>query len=206
MSESTGIVKSGKVRKPTVKSAPAKTDGRILRTRDALGDALVALMHEKSFDDITVQQVLDRAGVARSTFYAHYRDKDDLFMSDVEDFFELCSTLLTRHKADPRRLAPVRELFAHIRGARDFYVALVESGKVHDVMALGRGIMARSIEERLRAAGFEMEPQRLSAHAHALSGSLLSLMEWWIDKGMKADPSELDDLFHTMAWTGLEAR
>jgi len=38
-----------------------KTDRRILRTRDALGDALVALMHEKSFHQITVQQVLDRA-------------------------------------------------------------------------------------------------------------------------------------------------
>ena len=63
-----------------------KTDARVRRTRDALGDALVALMQEKPFDTITVQDVLDRAHVGRSTFYSHYSDKDDLLMSDVDDF------------------------------------------------------------------------------------------------------------------------
>lgn len=38
-------------------------------TRDLLGDALVDLMHEKPFAAITVQQVIDRADVGRSTFY-----------------------------------------------------------------------------------------------------------------------------------------
>ena len=186
-----------------IKSGAVKTDRRILRTRDTLGDALVALMREKSFDDITVQQVLDRAGVGRSTFYAHYRDKDDLFLSDVEDFFELCSTALTRNCADRERLAPVREFFAHIHGAREFYAALVTSGKVNDVQALGRGFFARSIEERLQMAGVGLDPVRRSAHAHALAGSMFALLDWWIDKGMKADPAELDELFHRMAWEGL---
>jgi hypothetical protein len=58
------------------------------------GHALVALMQEKSFEEITVQDLLERAGVGRSTFYVHYRDKDDLFLSDVEDFFEKVSTVL----------------------------------------------------------------------------------------------------------------
>ncbi len=183
-----------------------KTDRRILRTRDTLGDALVALMHEKSFDDITVQEVLDRAGVGRSTFYVHYRDKDDLFLSDVEDFLEMFSTALKRHGASPKRLAPVQELFTHVGEEREFYAALVTSGKVNDVHTLGRGIFARSIEERLQMAGMEMEPVRRAAQANALAGSLFSLLDWWIDKGMKADPKEMDDLFHRMAWSGLEVR
>src|SRR5262245_5729503 len=54
-----------------------KTDARVRRTRDALGDALVALMQEKPFETITVQDVLDRAQVSRSTFYSHCRDKAD---------------------------------------------------------------------------------------------------------------------------------
>jgi hypothetical protein len=33
---------------------------------------------------------------------------------------------------------------------------------------------------------------------------MFSLLDWWIDKGMKADPQELDQLFHRMAWKGLE--
>ncbi len=183
-----------------------KTDRRILRTRDTLGDALVALMHEKNFDDITVQEVLDRAGVGRSTFYAHYRDKDDLFLSDVEDFFEMFSTVLNRRSASLRRLAPVRELFTHVREAREFYLALVASGKINDVQALGRGFFARSMEQRLQLAGAEPDDLRRTAQAHALAGSLFSLLDWWIDKGMKADPQEMDDLFHRMAWNGLAMR
>jgi AcrR family transcriptional regulator len=48
-------------------------------------------MQEKDFDEITAQDLLDRAGVGRPTFYVHYRDKDDLFLSDVEDFLERVS-------------------------------------------------------------------------------------------------------------------
>ncbi len=180
-----------------------KTDRRILRTRDTLGDALVTLMQEKNFDDITVQDVLDRAGVGRSTFYVHYRDKDDLFLSDVEDFFELFSTALTRHGASTRRLAPLREFCTHIQDVREFYAALVQSGKVNDVMTLGRGIFARSIEERLRLAGIETDPVHTAAQAQALAGSMFSLLDWWIDKGMTLDPAEMDDLFHRLAWNGL---
>ena len=184
----------------------AKTDRRVLRTRDTLGDALVALMHEKPFAQITVQEVLNHAGVARSTFYAHYRDKDDLFLSDVEDFLERVSTALKRHGASPRRLVPVAEFFTHIRDWHQFYAALVESGKVNDVHALVTGFFARSIEERLQVAGIEIEPVQRAALSHALAGSFLSLLDWWIDKGMKANPKEMDELFHRLAWSGLATR
>jgi len=199
-----GNVPEGKIGlAKSVEEARAKMDRRVLRTRDTLGDALVELMHEKPFDDITVQDVLDRAGVGRSTFYTHYRDMDDLFLSDVEDFFELFSTALTRHGASLMRLAPVAELFAHISDAREFFAALVASGKVHDVQALGQGLFARSIEERLHLAGVEMDAVQLAAQSHALAGSLFALLDWWIDHGMKADPKEMDALFHRMAWGGI---
>ncbi len=182
-----------------------KTDRRILRTRDTLGDALFALMHEKSFDEITVQDVLDRAGVGRSTFYVHYRDKEDLFLSDVEDFCERFASALKRQGASAKRLLPVQEFFEHIREVREFHAAIVRSGRVHDVLALARGFFARSIDERLQMAGVEMQPVRRSAQAHALAGSFFSLLDWWIDKGMKADPKEMDELFHRMAWSGLQS-
>jgi AcrR family transcriptional regulator len=185
------------------RSTRPKIDRRILRTRDALGDAMIALMHEKPFDEITVQQVLDRAGVGRATFYAHYRDKNDLFLSDIEDFLEMVSGWLKLHNANPRRLLPVRELFSHIRDMREFHGALVKSGKLNDVWTLARGIFARSIEERLQSAGLHIDPAECAAQSHALAGGFFSLLDWWIDKGMKADPKEMDDLFHRMAWKGL---
>jgi AcrR family transcriptional regulator len=203
-------VKAGRARKKPRESHPKtdrpKTDRRVLRTRGTLGDALVALMLEQPFEEITVQQVLERAGVGRSTFYVHYRDKDDLFLSDVEDFLEYCSAMLTRQGASAKRLLPVQEFFTHVRDAREFYAALVRSGKVNDVQALGLGVFARSIEERLKMTGVAMEPSQRSAQACALAGSFFSLLDWWVDKGMKTDPKEMDALFHRMAWSGLTVR
>jgi AcrR family transcriptional regulator len=187
-------------------SAPKrKMDRRVRRTRDALGDALVDLMHEKPFSAITVQHVLDRAKVGRSTFYTHYRDKDDLFLSDVEDFFEGMANLLSRRGEDSNRIAPVREFFAHVAEWKEFHAALVASGKVRDVMELGHGYFARAIEQRLS----EVQPLRIpfrTAMAHALAGALLSLLSWWIDRGMPASPHEMDDMYHRLVWSGVSAR
>jgi AcrR family transcriptional regulator len=187
------------------KTPVSRIDRRVLRTRDTLGDALIELMREKVFDEITVQEVLDRAGVGRSTFYAHYRDKNDLFLSDVEDFFEFMSTLLTRTDASLERVVPMSELLAHIRQVRPFYDSLVASGKVREVLELGQGFFARSIEERLLLAHVGMQPGQLKAHAHALAGAMFALLAWWIDHGMVAPPEEMDAHFHRMVWTGVSA-
>jgi len=132
------------------RAAPRRLDPRARKTRDALGDALVQLVHEKPFDAITVHEVLERAGVARSTFYAHFRDKDDLFLSDADEFFESLSMRLSRSGERSRRVAPVRELLAHVGEMRAFHAALVSSGKLHDLMELLRAHLARGIVGRGR--------------------------------------------------------
>ena len=191
---------SGNTDEAAPNSTAKRPDRRVLQTRDALGDALILLMQEQPFDGITVQQVLDRAGVGRSTFYTHYRDKNDLFLSDLEEFLTLASTILTRRKAEARRVAPIRELFAHIADARPVFDAFKASGKVSDFLELGQGIFARSIEERLRLASPASEPAQLRARAHALAGAMFSLLLWWIDQGMKPSAEAMDTLFHELVW------
>ena len=65
-----------------------KPDERARRTRDRLGSAFVALIHEKPIENVTVQDVLNRAKVGRSTFYLHFRDKNDLLLSQLEVFLD----------------------------------------------------------------------------------------------------------------------
>src|SRR5499426_68937 len=113
-----------------------KTDARVRRTRDALGDALIMLMQEKPFETITVQDVLDRAHVSRSTFYSHYSDKDDLLMSDAEEFFEALSMALSAQGDKSDRVFPVREFFTHLADVQPFFKALVKSGKFQENMEL----------------------------------------------------------------------
>lgn len=183
-----------------------KTDARVRRTRDALGDALIALMQEKPFDTITVQDVLDRAHVSRSTFYTHYSDKDDLLMSDADEFFEALSMTLSLHRDKSDRVFPVREFFAHLSDVQPFFKALVKSGKYQENMELARGHFARGIERRLSELprGKDIPANQLAAIAVAHAGALLSLLAWWLDRGMRESPAEMDELFHRMVWNGVK--
>jgi len=175
-------------------------DPRERRTRDRLGDALVALILEKPFEAITVRDVLARARVSRSTFYAHFRDKQDLFVSDIDEFLEMMASLLTRRGERSRRVAPVRELFEHVGEWKRFHAALVGSAKLQDFLELAQGHFARAIEARLpeTPGGRGIPPEHRPAAAHALAGALLSLMTWWLDRGMVESPAEMDDVFHRM--------
>ena len=181
---------------------------RVRRTRDALGDALVALIQEKPFDTITVKEVLARAGVSRSTFYAHFSDKEDLFMSDADEFFEFLATVLSKHGDKSDRVAPVKELFAHVGEMHEFFAALIASGKAHETLELAQGHFARGIERRLEELpkGQSIPAEQRPAIAFAHAGALTSLLRWWIDHGMRESPSVMDELYHRIVWNGGDFR
>ncbi|MEM7348052.1 MAG: TetR/AcrR family transcriptional regulator [Chloroflexota bacterium] len=65
-----------------------KEDRRSTRTRLALHQAIIELMQEKQYETITIQDIIDRANVGRSTFYAHYQDKEDLVNSNVTSILD----------------------------------------------------------------------------------------------------------------------
>ncbi len=144
--------------------------------------------------------------VSRSTFYSHYRDKNDLFLSDAEEFFEGMATALSRFGDKSQRVAPVQELFAHIGESRAFYGALIQSGRLHDVMELGEEHFARGIEQRLKEIprARAVAPDNRSAVAHGLAGNLFSLLTWWVQHGMTIAPQEMDKLFHRLVWSGAD--
>jgi AcrR family transcriptional regulator len=182
-----------------------KTDARVQRTRERLGYALIELIVEKPINCVTVQEVLDRARVGRSTFYLHFRDKDDLLMSQLEMFLEMMSTLLCLRKERSNRVVPVAEMFAHIGNQNKLYRVLSDSGHLKEFFDLAEGYFARGIERRLVESGrLPKVPQRvLAARASALSGSLLSLLRWWLDRGEKESPEAMDEMFHRMVWGGV---
>ena len=196
--ESTGQKKHEKQRR--------RPDKRVRRTHERLGSALIELIQEKPIDDVTVQEVLDRASVGRSTFYLHFRDKNDLLLSQLENFLEMMSTALSIRKEESHRVVPVAELFAHIGNQKKIYRALADAGRLNDFFDLAQGYFSRGIEQRLRESkGLAKLPQReLAARAVALAGSLLSLLRWWLDRGAKEPPGDMDKLFHRIVWNGLQ--
>jgi hypothetical protein len=96
-------------------------------------------------------------------------------------------------------------MFAHIASQQKVYRALADSGRLNDFFDLAQGYFARGIEGRLKESKRAAKiPQReLTIRAIALAGSLLSLFRWWMDRGGKEPPEEMDVLFHRMVWDGM---
>ena len=190
---------------PPVAGTGRKADARVQRTRTRLGTAFLNLILEKPMRELTVQDVLDRSGVGRSTFYLHYRDIDDLLLSQLELFCEMMSSSLSAKKDRSHRVMPVEELFAHIGNGNQIYRVLSDSGHVKDFYELAEGCFARGIERRLVESGRlnDMPKREIAARASALSGSLLSLLRWWLDRGEKETPKAMDEMFHRMVWGGV---
>jgi AcrR family transcriptional regulator len=182
-----------------------QVDERIRRTRARLGSALVALIHEKAFNDVTVQEVLDRASVGRSTFYLHFRNKNDLLLSQLEMFLDTMSTTLSNSKEESHRVLPVAEMFSHIGGQNKIYRALADAGRLNDFFDLAQGYFSRAIEQRLRESRrcSHLLHQELSSRSYALGASLLALLRSWVDRGAKEAPRSMDELFHRIVWRGV---
>jgi AcrR family transcriptional regulator len=192
---------------------PDREDPRVARTTRALGRALIALVEERAFDAITVQDVLDRAGVGRTAFYAHYRNKHDVLHSSYDAAFSAFEPLLDR--ASPygpagARLFPVAEFLAHVGDVRGLVRALGRDGLLDDAWALLAGHAARVIERRLgRWAGAAPAGPGGVAHpllARMLAGALVESVRWWQERAGAATPAEVDAAFHALARAAVRPR
>jgi len=187
------------------KRAPARFadhDLRVRRTRQALVHAFIAAVEEKGYDAVTIQDLLDRAGVGRSTFYAHYRSKDDLHIKSLEGMLVALDACLDKGAAEGAadRVAPVRELFAHVAQVKDFHREIVRARVMERHHHAHVAITSRLMKRRLQAAGNGSKPAiPTEVQARAMAGALFALLTWWIESDYPESPERMDEMFHA-AW------
>ena len=184
-----------------------KSDRRASRTRRSLNDALIQLILEKRYDAITVQNVIDRADVGRSTFYAHYRDKEDLFRSSWEGLLDSFVRHIEWEKARGGRFVPVRELFRHVQEFHPFYRALTRSGKTDWLFKTGLSYLTKTIERALtsRLANKPQPIVPIPVLSNYLAGGILTLLKWWLDHNMPYPPERMDEIFHELVMPGFRS-
>ncbi len=183
-------------------------DRRIRRTRQLLQETLPALILEKGYDAVTVQDVIDRADVGRSTFYAHFQDKEDLFLSE----FETLRTLFEQHlssgaagQQDPWALTLT--LFEHAQEHHQLYKAL--AGKQAGTIALThiQRYLSALLRDHLKPAISTKKKLLVPPDvvAHYLVSSLLGLLTWWLDHDLPYPPEKMNEMYRQLTQPGIEA-
>ncbi len=183
-----------------------KTDRRVVQTRHKLQSALIQLMVERGYDNLTVQHVLDRADVSRSTFYSHFTDKEELFVSSIANL-RMSLTRQWQEEVDagaPRgELCFVKQYLSHIAGNHQLWQAVMkgESGRI---MTREFRIMLVSMTRKDLGIG-KSATHRQEAAVACVVGSLMSLVEVWMEGGARESAQQIQDLFLRLTLPGLRA-
>lgn len=198
---------------------PKKVDRRIQRTRNLLRDALMHLIIEKGYDEITIQHITDEANVARTTFYLHFKDKDDLLFQTMRDMYEdlYAQSSFAEMSTHPPQLVEEEcdaTDFEHVADLAEFYkVMLGERGSAAFLMRV-REFLAKGVMEDTFSKATNDEQANLPVEfvAYAVAGARIATIKWWLDHDMPYSPQRMaymmDQLFvHGIYWgLGLEER
>ena len=201
-------------------STPGRTGGsdrRISRTRRALREALIALIEEKGYESITVEEITNRANLGRATFYLHYKDKDDLLLEEfnelVNDRVHLLSQIpLTAWRLGdfPEERQPLRPLllaFQHVAENPALYRLVLRGDSAQRVSEKIRQIITRAIngviQARMENYPLELHPQvPVDFLASFFSGAFLGSISWWLEQENPVSPEEVARMFQRTFFPG----
>lgn len=168
-------------------------DRRVRRSRKLLGEALLELLIEKSFGDITIQDIADRADMNRATFYLHFQSKEELLQSALEEMFDE----LVGQFGEIDAQHPIWEddqsdrlVFQHVADHAALYKALLDDPNLGLVIHQIIGYIARHSDRETRRSLPEgstpaVPIELLSQH---VAGSLYALIHWWLRHDMPYSP------------------
>jgi AcrR family transcriptional regulator len=202
--------------------ADKKIDRRIHRTKRMLKEALFALILEKGYDGVTVEDITQKADLGRTTFYLHYRDKEDLLLKSIDAIADdllgqISRTNLLARDArsipsfiEMRQMNPVLLVFQHAGVNASLYQIILRGGSATSAAGRFREIISTAAKAffgtNLKQAALNQEPGvPLDVLANYFAGSLLSLVTWWLENGMPYPPEQMASIFRQLFFQGAQS-
>jgi AcrR family transcriptional regulator len=178
-------------------------DRRIGKTRQVIQDALFTLMQEKQYNKITIQEIIDRANVGRSTFYSHFETKDDLLLSCIEHLLVILNQYIVDYvemDSENSRLLPVAELFEHIKENSRLLKGIIKAESSELFFDKIQSYWNKSIENYLVSKLSEGAKPRIPLNILTthITSTLINLQKWWVNNRMPYTSAQMDTFFQEL--------
>lgn len=174
-------------------------DRRQVKTRQAVYKAFVELLNEKSFYSITIQDILDRADIGRSTFYAHFKTKNDLLDVLCGEIFDHAFSSHTDHEEthdfskhhDLR--SELTHVLYHIKSSDGYALSIMSSDGAEVFMRYFRERLTKIFEDEVKEP-----PQSVPRdyYINYLVGGFIDTVRWWMTNTQA--PEEVMGLYSRM--------
>jgi AcrR family transcriptional regulator len=171
-----------------------------------LRDALVALILEKGYDSITINDITEKAGLRRATFYLHYKDKEELVLSMLMEVFDALVTqietldipLFSRECEKAVHLI----IFQHAAENADLYRSIIAGSGAMTIVRYVREYLAREIRANLELLPERELPLPVDVIANYLATVKLNMALWWLEAGMPYSAEEMAEMCTQLTLNG----
>ena len=183
-------------------------DRRVQRTRRLLHKALMSRVLEKKYESITVQEILDRADVGRSTFYTHFQGKDELLVSGFENVKNLLQSAQATGsgsvgKTYERIIGFSLAMFEHANEYRAVNRALLGSNaeaivrrQIHAALA---GVISQEVRREMQEGKRANYPVSAELLTHFLVSTYISVLTWWLKSRNPVPPEDINAAYRHLA-------
>ena len=175
-------------------------DLRIIKTHKALTDAFWQLLSEKKFEEITVNELCDRAVVRRATFYKHFADKYDFFAFVIRQKQTEFDAQI-RKRIDPTRprsfyIDIIEHAIEFLNSNKKLVQTVLNSKMLPTVMDILSGQITLDITQKLKEDAKNGVPLPASPQVMAqfFSGALVYTMMWWVTKKKVSEAILMEEL------------
>lgn len=170
-----------------------QADRRVLRTQQALTDALITLTLEQGYESVTIKDITDRARVGYATFFRHYPAKEALLADVLEAFLEELTGLIISDSTvtDPETTG--RIIFEHAARHRDLYLLLLGSRGSSDLLDRVHEVGRKGI--LLVAEPMPGSPVPFEIAANHVIASFIALIAWWLQHDSPYSAAEMGRIY-----------
>lgn len=167
-----------------------KQDARITRTLRLIRTAFLELLAEKGFEQMTVQDILDKTLINRSTFYKHFANKNEVAKTIVEEVKQIVRKHLQERFSIPTEdfIYSVRPIFEQQRKLI-YLIGQIETPQIHLYNDIHQMVKADYIKRM--SSGSAQESGELDFQGHLLATITLGMMKYFIEKGELPQPEVL---------------
>jgi AcrR family transcriptional regulator len=184
-----------------------KLDRRQQRTRAQLRDALIALIMEEGYDHLTIQHITDKADLRRATFYLHYKDKEELLLTVLNEAFdELVRQMEAIYQSDTlagkTNVEAFLVTFKFAQQHAQFYRVIlggqsgvVVANRIRDYLA---ALILRSLKN-VPSEQLALPPEIL---ANYIAGAELAMITWWLNNDMPYSAEQMATMVQRLTLHG----
>jgi AcrR family transcriptional regulator len=173
-----------------------KVDRRIVKTKDAIFQSFLSLIAEKNFEEITINEIAERANVNRGTIYFHYTDKYDLLDRCIEVYLNKMSMVSTTIDANGNTIdllqSSLLPIVHYFEEHYTFYASMFANKGVPTFRQRLLDIVIENIRMHINMED-DNKPYNKEFITHFMASAFVGTIEWWIVNQMPQSPDEMSD-------------